>query len=267
MKRRGLVALDSRHGMRTAAFAVALFVALVCLIGFLASLIALPFASPKTHNPFAASDDDLNDESVDPVTRNSKFSGRESPALCAGKIQFPQQTLNGKCEGHFATSANVSVEEGAPFPSRHRFPFCGMLEWSRQLKSIERVAAHDESQDVPRSGIRVQRQRGLSTSRFTGRFLGNKEYADFFARQESSRKRGVDSIDNERWWSLDHRTGSEIEREYAKRVSALDIPDVVCWTGDLNDEYISSFNVVPSREFYHYVLMKYNELQRTGRYN
>ena len=132
-------------------------------------------------------------------------------------------------------------------------PFCGEVEWLRQLDYIEKVAGEDEKHDYSPSGLVIARQRGMSPSRVDGKLLGNKELRDFFAVTNTyvARNGGDDQ----------HKIHLEHDFTLMKqRQETLKEDETVCWTGDLGPYYIRLFHAVPSEEFYDYVMNKYAAL-------
>jgi hypothetical protein len=275
---------DSNETARNGVFVVVLFCLLLCLIIFVSMMIGhvahitIPRDGGSPPPPLM----DHNDDTVNPLTGQAKFSGRESPALCRGKIVFPRAMIAGPCEGYFdvprtannATSDdddnNVHAQE-LPLPARHRYVFCGLDEWARRLQAVEKAAIRDETADTPSFGVQVHRQRGLSVSRITGKLLGNKEFTDWLSftdkyledhpkvQQEADGAGKIfASVDKQ------HREGEFNRRIHSNKLGA---GDVVCWTGDFREHYVQGFNVVPSEEFYLYVLAKYEHLEAVARHD
>lgn len=268
MRRKNQFELRQHRGkVRPVLLGVAVITLLFCVLSLFQS---------KTDEASASTSSEASklrrDETVNSVTGNSVFSGFESPKICHGKIKFPRDAIEGEaaipgvlvCEGFFATSSNSSVQEGLPFPVTHRFPFCGSMEWARRLHIVEKAGLHDENFDRSASGIRVERQRGLSTSRVTGKFLGNKEFTDYFHLRQSfvASHPATDGATAEVSYHLSSTSSKgAAELEYERRVKALSPANVICWTGDLRESYVLEHNVVPSREFYEYVLQKFDEVE------
>lgn len=280
---------------RNGIFVAILFGVLLCLIVFVSMMIGnVAFRSGSSSAAGGSSAGqtfmsiDESDETINPVNGQAKFSGRESPALCKDRIRFPRVMIAGPCEGYFDEPRNKSTttsEDGEsyhadlPLPVRRRFAFCGMDEWARRLQLIEKAAIRDEAADTPSTGIQVHRQRGLAISRITRKFLGNKEFTDWLSftdkyledHPKMQREHGGpgkvfmmhDEVQSGAAGGAAGRGKALREAEYIRRTHARTIGagDLVCWTGDFRDHYVLGFNVVPSEEFYHYVLTKYNALE------
>lgn len=283
----------TRNGLMVAV----LFGALLCLIVFVSMMIGSVTmlggggmgsgGGNGIHPPPAL---DENDETINKITGLAMFSGRESPLLCKDKIRFPRRTIVGPCEGYFDEirhkDNNTADGDDAenhhrelPLPAKKRYSFCGMEEWSRRLQAVEKAAIRDEAVDVPSSGIQVHRQRGLAVSRITGKFLGNKEFTDWLSYTDKYLDDNPKAMkDNggpgKVFLSREAEDGSVPaqrvvadkalrEAEYLRRVHSKGVGagDLICWTGDLREHYILGFNIVPSEEFYQYVLAKYNQLE------
>lgn len=171
------------------------------------------------------------------------FNGDEAPNDCVGQIVFPRDHIVA-CEGYWSDEASAAVgansgtkEGGLPFPQRRPLPFCGQQQWAKRLAYIEAKAMEAFRADKTDFAIQVRSFRGLSTSRLTGELLGNKEFIDV-AESPRAATKGADG----------------------GAVAASDRR--VCWTGDLRDHYVEGHNVVPSRDFYFYVLERYASLAR-----
>jgi hypothetical protein len=281
----------TRNGLVVAA----IFGALLCLIVFVSMMIGSVASNGSTgsgggngmHPPPAL---DIDDETVNHMTGLAMFSGLESPALCKEKIRFPRRIIGGPCEGYFDEphhkdnhSADGDDAEHhhreLPLPVRKRYAFCGMEEWARRLQLIEKAAIRDEAVEVPSSGIQVHRQRGLAVSRITGKFLGNKEFTDWLSYTEKYLEDNPKALKDHGgpgkvFLSRDVDDGiipaqrvvtdkALREAEYLRRVHSKGVGagDLVCWTGDLREHYVLGFHVVPSEEFYRYVLTKYDQLE------
>jgi hypothetical protein len=175
----------------------------------------------------------------------SEFDGKVAPGDerlmdCDGKIQFERDVV-ANCEGYWRDRAALPASrkgeglEPLPFPVKQPVPFCGERAWLKRLKYIEARVKEEEEKDataptplsefnfegVPTAptGVTRQRQRGLSTSRIDGSFLGNTEYSE--------------------------------EAEGGRRM---------CWTGDLAAHYVEKYHVVPSYDFYTYVIVKFRSI-------
>jgi hypothetical protein len=199
------------------------------------------------------SDDHLPPSEIQKILESERFTGHEDISTCVGKVPFPRRRIVG-CEGYWAP---YTEEGGAPInsafpvfrPADHQSPFCGSVEWLRQLDYIEKVAADDSTHDFPPSGLTLSRQRGMSPSRVDGKLLGNKEFRDYFALTDSYMARSGGE---------EKKIVKEPDVElFKKRQTDLKDDDTVCWTGDFGPYYIRKFNAVPSQEFHEYILSRY----------
>ena len=150
------------------------------------------------------------------------FSGEERLDACTGRIPFPRAAVAGECEGYWRGFPAERSE--LPWPNAGVAPFCGQRAWSKRLAYLEALAteaAGDEAA-VARHGLEVTSYRGLSLSRIDERtFVGNKEFRDAH---------------------VPRRSGG------APRY---------CWPDGYREHYVDVHFVVPSEEFYRYVLAKY----------
>jgi hypothetical protein len=147
--------------------------------------------------------------------------------ICAAKIHFPRQGIQ-QCEGYYRHEASSSGSNNKlPFPVPHEATFCGQDEWVERAIAIQEYAMKTQGA----ADIEIHSLRGLSQSRIDHTLLGNLEFVD----TESC--------------SVQNDTGDCTP---------------VCWTGDFVSHYVAGYNVVPSKEFFRYVVKKYAELEKAG---
>ena len=190
-----------------------------------------------------------NTEDTDRYTRFKHLAG--SAGIYSRPIEGGEgdDKVGRVCEGYWRDAedphaqANINEREAAeqaapmlPWPVVNARPWCGHREWLHMLKTIE-----DSSSGDGKGGVQATRFRGMSYSRIEGEMslLGNKEFIDeqFFFRTTADGK------------AADTSTLGQVRRRRW-----------ICWTGDLREHYVAKYNVVPSKEFFYYVIEKYKSL-------
>ena len=165
------------------------------------------------------------------------YNGDEPLHACHGKVPFPRQRITGECEGYWRSFAEEARERKfnrelapgepvLPWPQPGLAPFCGAEQWSKRLHFLEALAGEAKGAAF---GLSVKNFRGLSPSRLDdGVLLGSREFHSTLPRSET----GV--------------TGEG--------------SGTVCWPAEYREHYVGRHRVVPSEEFYRFVVAKYDAI-------
>ena len=191
------------------------------------------------------------------------FHGREPLRSCmhANVIVFPRDVLVA-CEGYWRAEADV-VAEGPPldFPKANPTAWCGMHHWLRMLSAVEQFALSEEGLS---SGVSVERQRGMSRSRLSGKLLGNKEFTDWFRVRRVTVPNEKEGTARQVEVALLGTPSEELFQMVRHRQDTYHKSSFLCWTGDFGGHYVHEYHVIPTREFFDYVMLKFQELVVAG---